>query len=76
MPNKSFKQMDFRKCDTYIARVLERKEIPGMAWAFVTKDGFHRDSQGYAKIIDEKESLRVDSLFDLASVSKDRKSVV
>ena len=53
-----------------IKRYVDEGLLPGAVFAYVTKDDCEKDCYGYKALLPEKEALTMDTLYDLASLSK------
>lgn len=53
-----------------IRKYVDSGLLPGAVFAFVTKDSIEKDCYGYKALYPEKEKVSLDSLYDLASLSK------
>ena len=49
---------------------IEQNELPGATFSIVTKDGFDCDYIGYKALIPDKTPNSIDTIYDLASLSK------
>lgn len=59
-----------RKGIDVLKEYVENELIPGGALAFVSKDTAACDCYGYKQVVPEKIQLNVDTIYDLASLSK------
>ena len=53
-----------------IKEYVDRNELPGACFAFVKKDGFVCDCYGYKSLVPNKEETSLDTIYDIASLSK------
>ncbi|MBQ1287435.1 MAG: beta-lactamase family protein [Erysipelotrichaceae bacterium] len=53
-----------------IKQYVDEGLLPGAVFACVTKDGCEKDFYGYKALLPEKEVLTLDTVYDLASLSK------
>lgn len=53
-----------------IKEYVDRNELPGACIAYVDKNGHECDCYGYKALLPQKEELCIDTIYDIASLSK------
>ena len=53
-----------------IKEYVDKNMLPGACFAYVEKDGFVCDCYGYKSLVPQKEETSLDTIYDIASLSK------
>jgi CubicO group peptidase (beta-lactamase class C family) len=56
--------------DLYLEKAIENEAFPGAAWGLITPDEEHFGFAGHAQIVPAPRKMRIDSIFDIASLTK------
>ena len=53
-----------------IKEYVDKDQLPGACFAYVDKNGYECDCYGHKALVPEKEPLSIDTIYDIASLSK------
>ena len=60
----------FKKTINYMNELVETKKIPGISFAFITKEKIDSGLLGFKQIVPNVEILEENTLYDMASLTK------